>query len=255
MPTHASSSPAGNGSPRSVQLDPCPDTAALVVDLDGTFILGSLTPIAFGHLLRHRPLVGLSRLLWLVRGWSHFKSAVGRIARPDLHALPYYQPLVDWLRAEHARGRHLVLATGSSHVLAQQIAETVGLFHAAFGCTPGDNCTGHAKLRRIRAYLGVRTFDYVGNSRVDLRVWCGARSAIVVSRSRGLATRAARLTRLSHVYTPQPGDCAPWPAAQGDDTTPGQARAPTDPPEAVTHGARPQTSARPQPGRTRNTPR
>src|SRR5256885_10972873 len=48
------------------------------------------------------------------------------------------------------------------------------------------------KLKALVERFGERGFDYAGNSTADLSVWRGARKAVVVNATAGLARKAAR---------------------------------------------------------------
>ena len=87
----------------SFSLTPIP----LCVDLDGTLIRSDLLVESFFLLLKHRPLCLFLVPLWLWRGKAVLKYEIARRVQPDYALLPYDTAFLDWLRAEHARGRPL----------------------------------------------------------------------------------------------------------------------------------------------------
>jgi len=90
----------------------------LCVDLDGT-----LTPIDTLHesilSMRARAPASLLRLpLWLSRGKAKFKREVAAHASIDFARLPFRPELLQWLEAERATGRPLVLVTAADRSIA-----------------------------------------------------------------------------------------------------------------------------------------
>ena len=66
--------------------------------------------------------------LWLIRGKAHFKRQVAQHASLDVAVLPYRLQLLDYLKAQRAQGRRLVLATGGDMQIARQVADHLKLF-------------------------------------------------------------------------------------------------------------------------------
>lgn len=181
----------------------------LVVDLDGT-----LTPVdtlheSLARLLRRQPLQVLQAPLWLAAGRAGFKNAVAQRLRLDPGALPWNQPLLDYLREQKAAGRRLVLATAAHRQIADDVAAHLGLFDAVLATDDGHNLKGEAKLAAIRAQEGER-FAYAGDSTADLPVWAGAQAAIVVG---GTPQRLAQVqagTPLERHFERPAGGWAAW---------------------------------------------
>jgi len=98
--------------------------------------------------------------------------------------LPYREEFVRFLREEHARGRRIVLATASNHLLADCVAAHLGLFAEVIASDHQHNLRGRAKAARLVERFGQHGFDYAGNSRPDLPVWREARHCLVVGRPR-----------------------------------------------------------------------
>ena len=84
----------------------------LCVDLDGT-LLRTDTLLEAALVLLHRSLWrGLQLLAWLFRGRAGFKAEVARRVELDVQYLPVNAEFLDWLRAQKAQGRRLVLFSG-----------------------------------------------------------------------------------------------------------------------------------------------
>ena len=157
---------------------------ALAVDLDGTLIAGDLLWECAFQLLRANPLYVLMFPIWLAGGKARFKHEVFRRVEIDPAALAYRPDVVEFLRAEKARGRTLVLATASCQHKADQIAAHLGVFDRAVGSTRAENLRSHAKRARLVADHGEAGFDYIGNSRDDVAVFEAARKAHLVAPDR-----------------------------------------------------------------------
>lgn len=143
----------------------------LVVDLDGTLIHSDLLWEAIVLFLKKNILRAWLLPLWLLRGKAGFKEKLAREVDLDPAALPYDQTVLAMVKAERARGRTVVLATGSQRVFAERIAAHLGLFDLVLATDEGINLTSHNKARRLNELYGARGYDYIGNSRADLAVW------------------------------------------------------------------------------------
>src|SRR5579859_3598890 len=161
-----------------IEASPC-----LCVDLDGTLVQTDTLIESLLALLRARPLAIFRVLTWLFLGKARFKQKVGQMVRLQPDSLPYAGAVLDYIHAESKKGRKLLLVTAADSSIAIPVAEHIGIF-AQVICTKGEeNVSGKAKLAAIRRALGSEEFSYAGNSRSDLSVWKGARSAVVVGAS------------------------------------------------------------------------
>jgi len=152
----------------------------IVVDLDGTLVLGDTFHLSLLEAIRRRPANLLVLLAGLFRGKAYCKKAMAAAAKLNASNLPYNQPLVDYLRAERKSGRRLILATGADSRIAEGVAEHLHLFDEVISSNGTRNATGENKLQAIRDVIGDASFIYAGNSRADLALWRQSRSAIVV---------------------------------------------------------------------------
>ena len=159
------------------------DKVPLVVDLDGTLIVGDTLIICFKQLCRTRPFSAAIAPLWLVRGRAGFKRRVVAGVTLDATRLRYRPAVVDFVRSEKAIGRPIVLATAADQTIADAVAaHFAGLFDHVLGTTPTRNLKGTHKLAGIRENLG-DVFDYIGDSSADLPIFKAARRAILVAPS------------------------------------------------------------------------
>ncbi|MDB6019519.1 MAG: putative Prenyltransferase, UbiA family [Pedosphaera sp.] len=172
----------------------------LCVDLDGTLIRTDILWESLLQLLKRNPLYLLALPFWLARGRANLKQQLAARVELDVAVLPYHQPFVEFLRAEHRQGRSLVLATAADHRLAQKVADHLGFFNSVVASNGEINLRGKNKVRQLAQRFGVRGFDYAGNSTVDLPVWQESRQAIVVNATERLAQQASQLTRVSGTF-------------------------------------------------------
>jgi 4-hydroxybenzoate polyprenyltransferase/phosphoserine phosphatase len=136
---------------------------------------------------------------WLARGKAHLKARLAERAELDPTLLPYTTALVDYLKAEHERGRQIVLATASTRRLAEAVATHLGCFDAVIASDEKKNLRGTHKLEAINVYLGGGRFAYAGNDRTDLPIWRAAQQAIIVNASRRVASAGRRATDIELV--------------------------------------------------------
>ncbi|MBI4753888.1 MAG: UbiA family prenyltransferase [Betaproteobacteria bacterium] len=163
----------------------------LFVDLDGTLTRTDLLIETAVDLLRRRPWLLISMFVWLLRGRSVLKSRIAELVAFDPALLPANAALLEFLRAEAARGRALYLASAADERLVSAVAAHFGFFAGFLGSTPGNNLAGRRKAAALANHSQGHGYCYAGNARVDLPVWEQAREAIVVN-ARAAVVRAAR---------------------------------------------------------------
>ena len=173
----------------------------LIVDLDGTLLrTDSLWESIFLLARRRWYVLGLIPV-WLLRGKAYFKWRLAELVDLPVASLPYNEPFLTFLKAERARPRRLILATGANEKIAHAIAAHLGLFDQVLASDPTINLTGSNKLARIQTLLAGQSFDYAGNDQVDLSVWRLARRAILVNPTKAALLHAPRLTQVEKVFS------------------------------------------------------
>lgn len=143
----------------------------LVVDLDGTLIHSDLLWESIVLFLKQNILRAFLLPFWLLSGKAGFKERLAREVELDPAALPYDPAVLALVRAERARGRSIVLATGAQRRFAEQVAAHLDLFDLVLATGDGINLTSHNKARRLAELYGEQGYDYIGNARADLPVW------------------------------------------------------------------------------------
>jgi 4-hydroxybenzoate polyprenyltransferase/phosphoserine phosphatase len=172
----------------------------LVVDLDGTLIKTDSLAESFLALMRQNPLYLFLLPFWLLRGRAFLKRQISQRVTLDVSLLPYHHELLDHLKLEHARGRQLVLATGTDERIAKQVASYLQIFDRVLASDGAINLSGQNKRTRLVAEFGEKYFDYAGNSRRDLAVWSSCRKAILVNPTKSLSRAAAGVTEIEQVF-------------------------------------------------------
>jgi 4-hydroxybenzoate polyprenyltransferase/phosphoserine phosphatase len=158
----------------------------LVVDLDGTLTPTDTLVESVVLLAKRSPSSLILFPLWLMQGRAAFKHEVASRTAIAAENLPYHKSLLDYLRAEKARGRRIVLATAANRSIADAVARHLDLFDQVLASDETLNLKGVAKLGAIAEAVG-NQFTYVGNSSADLPIWRAATKAAFVGSSRDLA--------------------------------------------------------------------
>lgn len=160
--------------------------APIVVDLDGTLTPCDTLAEGLVQLVKRSPLNLLRAAWWLRRGRASFKAQIAAEAEIAVDLLPYRTEFLDYLRAQKASGRRLILATAAHRRIAEQVAAQLGLFDAVYATDDEHNLKGPAKLAALRRDLP-GAFVYAGDSSADLPIWQAAAAAILVGASPGVA--------------------------------------------------------------------
>jgi len=172
--------------------DPIHTSAApIVVDLDGTLLLGDTLDESFASLLFSKPLGLLAAAAKLFSGRAAFKRALAEGVDLDVETLPERAALVVWLQDRQKEGAALHLVTAADQSIADKVAARFGLFQSAIGSTPETNLKGGAK----RDYLTQRFpegYVYCGDSHADIPVFVSARGVVLCDAPPSAAAAAAK---------------------------------------------------------------
>jgi len=171
---------------------------ALVVDLDGTLVKTDLLLESVLALIKQRPRCVFSLPAWLLKGKAHLKQQIASRVSLDVSILPYREELLDYLKAQRAQGRTMVLATSCDAQIARQVADHLKLFDLVFASDGCTNLSAKSKRDRLVSEFGEKGFDYAGDSRHDLAVWASARKAIVTNCK--VTSRVAKLAPIDRVF-------------------------------------------------------
>ncbi len=193
--------------------DPAPAASAaslgpgvpLCVDLDGTLVKSDTLVDSVLALARQHPTCLLKIPGWIGQGKAAFKRHVTESVTLDVEHLPYNKPLLEWLRAEHGRGRAIYLATAADRALAERVAAFLNLFAGVLASDGSTNLAGGNKLAAFQSHIG-QSFCYIGNARPDVEVLAACESPMVANPDRallgGLARAGVATTRTFEDRTP-----------------------------------------------------
>jgi 4-hydroxybenzoate polyprenyltransferase len=165
---------------------------ALCVDLDGTLVKSDTLVDALFTLFRRGPFTALRCSRLLVHGKAAFKAGVARHVVLNPAALPYNQPLVEYLRAEHAAGRNIYLVTAANEEQARAIADHLGIFKGVLASGRAVNLRGDVKREVLERQFSESGFAYIGNARPDVVVLGQAQKAMLANPSLGLRAQLKR---------------------------------------------------------------
>ena len=176
------------------------DEPPLCVDLDGTLIEGDTLAISVRQLARKAPWALFALPFVLLRGRASLKAFIARRHVPDPAHLVWRPEVLAFLREERGRGRTIFLATAAHRLIAEAVAEHLGLFDGLVATDDAMNAKGQQKAILIRNSLKCNEFDYVGDSQDDLPVFQAARMCYLVAPSQSLRTAARSVGRIAREF-------------------------------------------------------
>jgi len=179
------------------------DRFPLCVDLDGTLIKTDTLFESFLIFIKSKPFYIFFLPLWLLRGRAYLKQKITYSTKLNIELLPYNQPVLDWIQAEKAKGRKIILVTAADQLIAESIAKHLGLFDEVLASNGEINLKGKAKQKVLSERYGSKQYDYAGDCHADLAVWQDAHSAILVNPTKSLRQKAKALTNIGHEFHSQ----------------------------------------------------
>ncbi len=173
---------------------------SLCVDLDGTLINTDLLLESALALISRQPLLVFALPFWLLWGRAYLKEQIAKRVTLDVSTLPYNRDFLHYLHEQHRAGRELVLTTATHKILADRVAEHVGIFSRVLATDNGINLSGERKRARVVEDLGSGNFDYAANDHVDVPVWSAARRIVLVNARPSVETRAREVGEVAGVF-------------------------------------------------------
>ena len=172
----------------------------LCVDLDGTLVKTDTLLEAAVLLLKRNPLYFFIMPFWLFQGKAFLKYQIARRVKINVSSLPFNNEFLSFLREEHASGRTLILTTASNSIIANQIAEHLGIFDSVIASDGKSNLKGQSKLKVLLERYGELGFDYAADCYADIPIWQHSRHAILVAPARYLTSRIRKIVSISKVF-------------------------------------------------------
>jgi 4-hydroxybenzoate polyprenyltransferase len=164
------------------------DLNTIVVDLDGTLIRSDMLLECLTKAMR-QPEIWIDILRWGLKSKSLLKFELARRVQIDVSVLPYNSEVIDFIRKQKSSNVRIVLATASNELLANQIADHLGLFDEVIGSTIDVNLKGRTKAHAITNRFESAHLAYIGNDWSDIHVWNTVDDVYVVNATRSLTAR------------------------------------------------------------------
>jgi 4-hydroxybenzoate polyprenyltransferase/phosphoserine phosphatase len=176
----------------------------LVVDLDGTLVRSDMLYESFWAALSQSWVILPGVIAALLRGRAALKRFLAARARMDYSCLPYAAEVLTLIDDWRASGGRVVLVTATDQIIANGIADHLGLFDEVHGSDGTTNLGGAQKAAFLAHRFGAQGFVYVGDRGADLPVWAVAAGAVTVNASPRLRARVETGDRpVEHLGNPQ----------------------------------------------------
>jgi len=177
------------------------DRLPLCLDLDGTLIATDTLLESTLTAVKLKPLILFLLPFWIMKGKLWFKNRIARIALPNPATLPYRRDLLEYARAEKAKGREIVLATATVQEIADGVAAHLGIFDRVLASGKDQNLRSKRKLAALNELYGEKNFVYGGDSSADIEVWKGSAAAVLVNASRSVKQKIAGSVPIAQTFT------------------------------------------------------
>jgi phosphoserine phosphatase len=172
----------------------------LAVDLDGTVLNTDTLFEALAELLRRRPFWTLWQMIQLPFAIAKVKARIQSEGRIDIAILPVNEQVLAYCQQSKAEGRPVWLVSAADQGIVDKVAGHFGVFDRAVGSDGATNNKGSAKGAFLQK-VAPEGFEYVGDSRADLKVWLKAKSASLVGGGDGRARAVEKMgVRIAHRF-------------------------------------------------------
>ena len=176
------------------------ETKPLCVDLDGTLIASDSLYEGLFQLVKKKPFYFFLLPFWLLKGRAFLKSRIAENIEFKVDFLPYNNEIIEYLQSEKKTGRKIILATAASEILANKIAEKIGLFDEVIASNGTNNLFGKMKLDVLVERFGNKGYDYIGNSLSDMHIWKGADKVLVVSTKKNFIQEVEKKFKIDKLF-------------------------------------------------------
>lgn len=172
------------------------------VDLDGTLIKNDMSVTSFWYCFRHNPFIIFLCMYWYFCGRrSLLKLELSKRFKFEVSKLNYNKNLISWLEELHSCNNDIYLVSGSTNEIVKTIADYFPFFSGCYGSSKDINLTGYNKMNFLKVNFNkYEDICYVGNSRVDLKVWEGTKFAAVVSDNESFIKEASSKSNVIKVF-------------------------------------------------------
>lgn len=182
----------------------------IVVDLDGTLTHTDTLYESILMLLSKKPLLLFILPFWLISGKAKFKANVANNIKLNVATLPYNQKLIKWLKKEQISKKKIILCSAANQHIAKAVADHLQLFDEVIASDAINNLKSINKRKVLDEKFGKKNYDYVGNSSSDIKVWAGARHAILVNASDSVSKQAKKVATVTKTFSSQTTTLSDW---------------------------------------------
>ncbi|MBU1969725.1 MAG: UbiA family prenyltransferase [Gammaproteobacteria bacterium] len=172
----------------------------LCVDLDGTLILSDVLWESIIQLWS-KPAAAIRAAWALLHGKAALKGVLANEVAIDPASLPYREDLLAFLRTEKEAGRQLILVTATHRMIAERVAEHLGIFSGVMATEEKLNLGGEHKKEALVAAYGVGGFDYIGDHLKDMAIFSVARHSFLADPSDRLRKMADKVGNVGRVFS------------------------------------------------------
>jgi len=155
----------------------------LCVDLDGTVLHSDTLYESFCVFIRNHPQRFFELVAQLFKNRVALKTFLATEVKLDVESLPYNEDVLRLIRGAKEAGRKVLLVSASHRNLVEPIADHLGVFDEVVATDGETNIKGQAKADLLVGRYGEGGFDYVGDSKADLKVWTVCHTAHVVRKN------------------------------------------------------------------------
>lgn len=182
----------------------------LAVDLDGTLVNTDTLFEALAERLGRRPFWTVWQMIQLPFAIARVKARIQSEGRIDIPTLPVNEQVLAYCRQSRQAGRPVWLVSAADQGIVGQVADHFGVFDRAVGSDGTTNNKGRAKGAFLQK-VAPEGFEYVGDSRADLKVWVKAKAASLVGggEARARAVEKMGVTIANRFDRPKRG-AGPW---------------------------------------------
>jgi len=170
------------------------ENITLCVDLDYTLISTDILIEQIVTLIKESPVYFFQIFVWyLFFGKSYLKRKLFEKVNLNVELLPYRQEVISFIKNERLKGRKVILVTATLQELAEKINNHLNLFDEVWGSNESFNLKGKKKANFISEQLGIKGFDYIGDSWCDFPIWKIAHKCFSVTNSKTVLFRLKNL--------------------------------------------------------------
>ena len=162
----------------------------LVVDVDGSLLKTDLLLESFWAAMGRHPVLCLLACLQLFMNRPALKQKLAALAALNVTLLPLRPEVMGCISQAQAEGREVLLASGSTKALVEQLSTQLNLAAVPLSSGPGVNLTGDTKAAALVARYGANGYEYIGDSAVDIPVWQAGTGGYIVAPSAALRSKA-----------------------------------------------------------------